>query len=1571
MAAPKKGPEYWRSKGISPFDLEDESFILEEDKVYGQIDESLDATRLDLEHSRYNPEQIDRELSKRQKMLAKSTAPDSVSEWMEKSPDENTLNWAVRNWLIGAPGVVLGPEWVGATQQREDEGTAQWLLRFLSMGAGIVPLAQEAAVRMPVPEAVGPALALMYEQAKVLPTAEVPVNLGTAITPGAPAFAGVMNALDKQFGGVPDKKRVKWLEGLVEESVREGNWMTLGKLFLNAEPDERGFDSEGWWSQSMERLTLGEDMVHVMGEGAIRAGYKPKYSGLGHIKGALEGDPYSSAAMFGLVAELMIPYETAVVAPTKAATRGMSMAMRSLPLARGTTPEKLWKVMGNAFSAVRKSDVDAAAPEIARARAELAAGAEVVSKLPKEIRRNMQILAENIAPGARSVDALTELARQAATPIAQADYALKRKGKDLSFELKGDATPNIEGVLKSGADDIQIEDMKVVAPGKKTGDKDIDLVSAVTGATFNPDRVAEALYVSHTTGIGKAAQVTRAQEALAQLVGEAYRVAYRNRIGDDRLKNVAPSIWVTRGEADRITKTVDKDLKPFVKAMGRRSEDDAVKLTVDEHKYLNGLAGKYGVRPVIDAEGSMSRAAGRRFRDDIVAKRAGEGAKASYYIRKTPAMTSIGRSLLKLTPDRFANMVRSANENFVEWPLSFLVDLDRRRMSLPMRTELDKIYRKLTQNGNDMALTLRKKIAEAKKTGDFNPVALMKDLLEDQVDLVAKEQIDAVNAFRKATSDESVFKDYGIKSRGGAKPAQFLINFRKQFEDVVMPSLSSQERRLFQTTKDPAVIYQIAKGWSDKIDGRVDHHLKVLLETLYTPITSAAKLKARVKAGALGRAGSTSTELYGIQTAVQNKINNIEDNVAREMYEDFFYGLKVPDGGEWAVSKGMADSTSDALGLSKFMKLAYDKIGAPPVGYVGGQRSYLDWWWQYMMNLRAERYTSDSLRELIAKEYALDVNDPVFKAVDDIVTHPGDKKIEAILSGLGTAAESRAVQYLQRLGIDEYMLKAKGLIPAANRDMIQFMKSNTGMAPVIASEYRRMRDLGLMSARDMTGIKLLDNTRALMREGMTMGWWFMAKPAYFLGNLLSVPEQLMMTTGGRGLAGAGRIFTNPRIVGELVKRNAFGWKPRNSKLTLKTPHGVWGIDELEDSIRQYGVDRTYSRSENGRALMNDLLRERPGPVQWLVNTGGGLQEGLRTVNDSIEYTFRTAIYIDGLKRGDAPETAARVARESLYDYSTLTPAERKVARTVFTFYTFMRKNMDAFWKGFAEDPSRALRSLRFYQAQPSLWQMNREQFSEMNDQDMGRIALGEYENKKGRTGLYMSSPQSVFDAVLLSYDIANLTGVPSKLGGADRTSGESLNELSGQLASFLPTEPGWWLRWYAQHHDAPAAGSDAPATSRWSNIIPHFMMEGERGRMLRDWLPDIRWFPVESESSVVRARGDDDLPGFYALESKPRMLEKDQERIKEQIWWWQNFKTILGGGQPLRSAQKIADYLTANGILEGGEVELKEGTGNIMDILSAVQRDVPYSDENKLRRLEKMELGKESSERSAMDRVNP
>ena len=66
------------------------------------------------------------------------------------------------------------------------------------------------------------------------------------------------------------------------------------------------------------------------------------------------------------------------------------------------------------------------------------------------------------------------------------------------------------------------------------------------------------------------------------------------------------------------------------------------------------------------------------------------------------------------------------------------------------------------------------------------------------------------------------------------------------------------------------------------------------------------------------------------------------------------------------------------------------------------------------------------------------------------------------------------------------------------------------MVPWLQSEIRRMRELGLVDARAMGSSKLIENMQAFSREAMTLGY-LMVKPWYMLGNLLSVPEQLVMT----------------------------------------------------------------------------------------------------------------------------------------------------------------------------------------------------------------------------------------------------------------------------------------------------------------------------------------------------------------------------------------------------------------------------------------------------------------------------
>ena len=91
-----------------------------------------------------------------------------------------------------------------------------------------------------------------------------------------------------------------------------------------------------------------------------------------------------------------------------------------------------------------------------------------------------------------------------------------------------------------------------------------------------------------------------------------------------------------------------------------------------------------------------------------------------------------------------------------------------------------------------------------------------------------------------------------------------------------------------------------------------------------------------------------------------------------------------------------------------------------------------------------------------------------------------------------------------------------------------------------------MRELGQLDPRSIKGGSILSSLSAFSRELMTYGSAVLGGPKlpYFVANLMSAPEMLMMTSGAaRGAAGIGRAFAHPRIVASMVKRNALGYSP--------------------------------------------------------------------------------------------------------------------------------------------------------------------------------------------------------------------------------------------------------------------------------------------------------------------------------------------------------------------------------------------------------------------------------------------
>jgi hypothetical protein len=78
----------------------------------------------------------------------------------------------------------------------------------------------------------------------------------------------------------------------------------------------------------------------------------------------------------------------------------------------------------------------------------------------------------------------------------------------------------------------------------------------------------------------------------------------------------------------------------------------------------------------------------------------------------------------------------------------------------------------------------------------------------------------------------------------------------------------------------------------------------------------------------------------------------------------------------------------------------------------------------------------------------------------------------------------------------------------------------------------------------------------------------------------------------------------------------------------------------------------------------------------------------RRVGDVADEAARLGMYKWARDKGMSPEKAAAKVRETLFDYTELTPAEQQVFKRMAPFYTWLRKNSEFQMKSFMKDPTK-------------------------------------------------------------------------------------------------------------------------------------------------------------------------------------------------------------------------------------------------------------------------------------------
>jgi len=279
----------------------------------------------------------------------------------------------------------------------------------------------------------------------------------------------------------------------------------------------------------------------------------------------------------------------------------------------------------------------------------------------------------------------------------------------------------------------------------------------------------------------------------------------------------------------------------------------------------------------------------------------------------------------------------------------------------------------------------------------------------------------------------------------------------------------------------------------------------------------------------------------------------------------------------------------------------------------------------------------------------------------------------------------------------------------------------------------------------------------MTKMGLTSGI-FMVNLPYYVANAFGAQLQVYQKVGMRGYFSS---MSHPRIALE-VSAALWGRTPtmRFSKIKpIVTPDGtVWSREAITKSCHEHGLSGSFLSMETARSIAADLKKnepsfwekmtgeteyeklpykevdypgfagvELPGPVRSL----RFYHEQLINFATFIDNYHRVALFTEGLGRGLSPADAAKSARSALFDYSDLTPFEKKYMRQIFIFYSFQRKNLDLFWDTFLTNPHRIMGQFRLARGVNRVFLDGDETLIE-SDYSVGRLGLMFVRNSANR-----------------------------------------------------------------------------------------------------------------------------------------------------------------------------------------------------------------------------------------------
>lgn len=507
------------------------------------------------------------------------------------------------------------------------------------------------------------------------------------------------------------------------------------------------------------------------------------------------------------------------------------------------------------------------------------------------------------------------------------------------------------------------------------------------------------------------------------------------------------------------------------------------------------------------------------------------------------------------------------------------------------------------------------------------------------------------------------------------------------------------------------------------------------------------------------------------------------------------------------------------------------------------------------------------------------------------------------------------------------VLEESAPLDLARKERLSFDPRVGDIVPGSAAQRPPTADVKAINAGIYVLNRMWGYSGAMLRRGLLTGIGPIVKPAYFVtqfvGGINALHQRL-------GTVGALRVLASPVIGGSdaTVVRNVMARLYGPPDILSPTVAGFWTKDGrwitdqmISADMARSGMVTSQPKAEFTTSLIeniaaqeptawNNLNRLRlPGTRAW--------REMVDNAATGIDNMYRVATYVDALKSGVAVEEAGRIARDVAYDFNDLTDFEKKYMRKAVLFYTFQRRNQDAFWRTLLNNPARLTGELRLLNG------LQRQELGEdseiyANPYGDGRLALrfrdalveGHAANAQ-RGALTISPGLNVGDQVGLWLDILGTAGGLLH-GEVDRA---SVGRLTGRLAPGLqaiPAAAGFDVERMRLLEDTPATVPQVVVDTDYalSSLFTTYDDEMLGGALTRDVF----------QARPVRPWDDADAPTGSGL-----VYEVNRKDPGAAFCWWA-FNNLVPYGAVATQAQ---NYERAAGVIapRAGVTQGEEAAG--------------------------------------------